>query len=72
LGGEKLRHEVEFIEKSINALPEKDYEVMLAVFIDKKSVRGLAKSLFLSHNGLRKRIEKITKALMTVYESLFC
>ena len=63
--------EVEFIERSINALPEKEYAVMLAIFIDKKSIRSMAKSIFLSERGLRKRIDTIIKPLITVYESMF-
>jgi len=71
LGGDKLKREIEFIENSINALPEADYKMMVAVYIDKISARKVARSLFISESGIRKRLEKTIKAIAAVYESVF-
>jgi len=71
LGGKKLKAEVEFIENSINALPEKDYTLMLRVFVSKESLREVANKEFVSHETIRKRLKKIMKSIETVYESLF-
>ena len=71
LGGERLKAEVEFIESSINALPEDDYKIFLAVFVEKKSIRSVAEGVFMSHSGLRYRMENTIKAIAGVYESAF-
>ena len=70
-GGDKLKAEVEFIENAINALPESDYKVMLAVFVDKRSLRSVAKSFYMSHSGLRYKIEKTINEIAELHKTVF-
>lgn len=71
LCGDKLRKEIELIESCINAMPEHDYNIMVAVFIEKITLRQVAKNVCLSHSGVRKRIQKLLKTIIIVYESAF-
>ena len=71
LADERLRGEVEFIENCINSLPEEDYKVMIAVFVDKTSIRKMAESLFLSDQGLRKRLYRLKKTFAELHERKF-
>ena len=65
---DRLKQELEFVENCINSLPEEDYKVILAIYIDKTSIRKVAESIFMSHSGLKKRLNRLVKTLALVYD----
>ena len=71
LGGERLKSEIEFVEKSIGALSESDYKLMTAVFIDKVPVSKAAKSLFCDRGTVHRRINRLINQMAEVYARMF-
>jgi hypothetical protein len=70
IGGEILKRDFEFVNKSICSFCHLDYMTIKLVYIDKIPKKNVAKHFYITRMTLDRRIKRIINQLSEVYERM--